>query len=110
MATQNEKLGYDLGFEELAKVLMRSMGISKGLWSLQTRFAVTPTNYSLDGQMATAVPTIINQIVGISLNPADMPGPLVYDAALLNPLGLHHEKVSFAMPNVPLPLNTLSAK
>jgi len=74
---------FTFDFSEIAKALFKHQGITSGTWLLQFGFAFGLAN---TGPSETIqYPTTMAALQHIALQKTDLPGPLVFDAAVLNP-------------------------
>lgn len=73
---------------EVAVMLIKSSGITSGLWHVGARFGFAAINAG--PVPAEVVPTAVVGLQSVILSPAEAPGPLVFDAAELNkpPVGV----------------------
>lgn len=72
----------ELDWEQVARALFASLGIDEGFWHLgvQVNFGATTAGWG-DPEKAMALPTGLVGMKGIGLNPAQGPGPMVFDAS-----------------------------
>lgn len=75
---------YTFNFEEVATALFRQQGISSGTWLLQFGFGIGMANTGPSEELQ--YPTTMIALQSIGLQKSDLPGPLVFDAARLNPV------------------------
>jgi len=77
------------GLQEIATALLKSEGISEGLWrvGLHLNFAGAfhQWNETSSPDSVAWLPTAYVGVTGIGIEPSAQPGPMVFDAAVLNP-------------------------
>jgi hypothetical protein len=69
---------------ELAALMIKDKGLHEGLWHLQVQFGLSAVNAGPSDQEMN--PTAVVPVLSIGLVSVTAPGPLVFDAALVNPL------------------------
>ena len=74
---------YRLTTKELAQLLIKECDLHEGLWSLSVEFAFSGINAGPDEN--NIMPSAIIGVQSVGLARADAEGPLVFDAAALNP-------------------------
>lgn len=86
-----EKPTIELGWPQVAKVILASEGITSGLWRLGVKIRFAGMTMQFQEPAApeipmAAMPVAVSGIAGIVLFPATELGPMVFDAAeLLSP-------------------------
>lgn len=77
--------------KELTELMLKDRGIHEGLWVLQIRFGLGAVNA---GPSEDDVhPTAMVPVQGIGILRVDQPGPLVVDAAVVNPASQTKAKI-----------------
>ena len=75
--------GFTFTHKEIAALLMKDADIHDGLWILGVTFTLAAANAGPDeGSM---IPAAVVGVRSVELKKSDKPGPMIFDAAELNP-------------------------
>lgn len=84
MANQVKQIQYS--HEDLLKLMLKDQGIHEGYWMLLIRFGFGAGNVGPSPDKLEDVhPTALVSVAGIGMERTDKLGPLVVDAAVVNP-------------------------